>query len=523
MSETFIYRWGILPLWLLLTATIFLRTPIPIDETRYLSVAWEMWLRGDFWVPYLNGQPYSHKPPLLFWLFQTGWAVFGVNEWWPRLVGPLAALLNLVLARQLAVQLWPAAPKVCLLTPWILIATLLWTLFATAAMFDMLLSCCVLLAMRGLLCFNQGAAAKGVLALALGIGLGLLAKGPVVFLHILPVAAGMSFWREVKQIGPNLAALLAALLAGIGLLLVWAVPAALSGGADYAQAIFWHQTVDRTVGTEIHARPFFWYAPFAPLLLFPWSIWPGFWQAMADRRLLADPGLRFCLVWLLGGFLVFSLLPSKQIHYLIPLLPAFALLVARVVDSSSVRLSFAAEAVLPMAFALIGGFLILLPQVPGLSRFHWTQTIQPGWGLAVLAITALQILAMLYWRKLTVYSLSISVVAAIFIGFACFFQYNGRAYDLSPAAGLLRSLNEQHVPCAFLGNYQGQLHFLGRLNQALPTLSGAGLAEWVNQHPEGYLLSLEKNQPSVAYYAQPHREYWLVFRSASQAAALQPL
>ncbi|VAW74626.1 Polymyxin resistance protein ArnT, undecaprenyl phosphate-alpha-L-Ara4N transferase; Melittin resistance protein PqaB, partial [hydrothermal vent metagenome] len=46
---------------------LWLRPLLPVDETRYLSVAWEMWSRGDFLVPYLNGEAYSHKPPLLFW------------------------------------------------------------------------------------------------------------------------------------------------------------------------------------------------------------------------------------------------------------------------------------------------------------------------------------------------------------------------------------------------------------------------------------------------------------------------
>lgn len=60
-------------LWLVLLAVSLATRPLmPIDETRYASVAWEMWLRGDFLVPYLNGVPYSHKPPLLFWLFHLG-------------------------------------------------------------------------------------------------------------------------------------------------------------------------------------------------------------------------------------------------------------------------------------------------------------------------------------------------------------------------------------------------------------------------------------------------------------------
>ena len=70
----------------------------PVDETRYASVAWEMWLRGDFLVPFRNGEPYSHKPPLLFWLMHAGWALFGVNDWWPRLVAPLCALGRCALA-----------------------------------------------------------------------------------------------------------------------------------------------------------------------------------------------------------------------------------------------------------------------------------------------------------------------------------------------------------------------------------------------------------------------------------------
>ena len=37
---------------LVLTGVAFVSRPMtPIDETRYISVAWEMWLRGDFLVP----------------------------------------------------------------------------------------------------------------------------------------------------------------------------------------------------------------------------------------------------------------------------------------------------------------------------------------------------------------------------------------------------------------------------------------------------------------------------------------
>ena len=94
--------------WLLVVgAGLALRPPLPVDETRYLSVAWEMWTRGDQLVPTLNGAPYSHKPPLLFWIIQLGWALFGVSEMWARLVPSLAGLLLLLLAYPFAANLWP--------------------------------------------------------------------------------------------------------------------------------------------------------------------------------------------------------------------------------------------------------------------------------------------------------------------------------------------------------------------------------------------------------------------------------
>ncbi len=55
--------------WLLLVLLALLTRPLfPMDETRYVALAWEMWQRGDFLVPYLNGEPYSHKPPCF-----SGW------------------------------------------------------------------------------------------------------------------------------------------------------------------------------------------------------------------------------------------------------------------------------------------------------------------------------------------------------------------------------------------------------------------------------------------------------------------
>ena len=523
MPNVVLYRWGIIPLWMLLTLTVFLRNPLPVDETRYLSVAWEMWWRNDFWVPYLNGQPYSHKPPLLFWLFQLGWMVFGVNQWWPALVGPLAALINLLLTRKLAEKLWPEQANVALLAPWLLIATLLWTLFATTAMFDTLLTSLVLLGMLGLLEMLAGARRKASVMLALATGLGLLAKGPVIFLHLLPVAVLAPLWVRHKIPPGWLVSLLPGLAAGVLIALVWAIPAALDGGEEYAQAILWRQVANRTIATEIHARPFFWYLLFLPLILFPWIFWSRFWNKLSISRIRQDSGLRFCFSWFLAGLCIFSCISSKQIHYLVPILPAFALLAARILIDGLPERFMRGDLLLVMLFGISGLFLILLPGLPWFSGWRWVQTVQPAWGLSVLAIAVTMLPALLFKPGLSVPVVTISVVLAVFVSVMWFFRYNDQAFNLKPAALQLKNYHDQGVPCAFVGTYHGQLNFLGRLTQPVSVLEPDEVPGWVTRHPDGYLLSIEKEKPLDMVILQGHREYWLVFRTAGQYRQLRPL
>ena len=127
MTQTAVRLGLIAAAWVALMAlALTLRPLLPIVETRYLGVAWEMHLSGDWLVPKLNGAAYSHKPPLLFWLINLGWQVFGVTETWGRLVAPLFGLGSLALTAVLARQLWPSRDDTALAAT----ATLI--LFSTA-------------------------------------------------------------------------------------------------------------------------------------------------------------------------------------------------------------------------------------------------------------------------------------------------------------------------------------------------------------------------------------------------------
>ena len=340
---------GLSPPWLVLswaagwlavvTAGILLRPHLPVDETRYLAVAWEMWREPSFLVPLLNGETYSHKPPLLFWLMHLGWSVFGVNDWTPRLVAPLFGLGTLALTGALAARLWPDDARAARLAPAILFGCAFFALFTTLTMFDMILAFFAVLALLGLTIAAEGRLARGMLICGTAIGLGVLGKGPAILLHVLPAALAAPLWAPVLARArlPSwkrwYVGLLGAVALGAAIGLAWAIPAAVAGGPAFAHELFVGQSAGRMVESFAHKRPIWWYAAWLPVLLLPWTVWPALWKRLIGKgnvaRVRQDGGTRLALIWFAAAFAAFSFISGKQLHYLLPEFPALALIAAR--------------------------------------------------------------------------------------------------------------------------------------------------------------------------------------------------
>ncbi len=203
MHQSLPARLWIFLLWGVLTAaSLYVRPLFPVDETRYAAVAWEMWLRNDFLVPYLNGETYSHKPPLLFWLMQLSWWLFGVNDWSLRLISPFFSLATVYLSGAVAGALWPERQRVEALTPLLLLGSFFWMIYSTLTMFDMMLAFFALLGIYSVLKLaDSGLSSKYGMLLGIAIGGGVLSKGPVILLHILPAALLAPWWLGQKTAG----------------------------------------------------------------------------------------------------------------------------------------------------------------------------------------------------------------------------------------------------------------------------------------------------------------------------------
>lgn len=500
--------------WMLLVAAaVSLRPILPVDETRYVSVAWEMWVRGDFLVPHLNGLPYSDKPPLLFWLFHLGWWFFGVNDWWPRVVPALFALANLALTARLARRLWPDRPEVARNAPAVLLGLMLWTIFTTMVMFDMLVAFCVLVALLGIKGAEESRRRGGVrpwLQVGGALGLGILAKGPVVFLLPLLVAVLAPWWSAGRPRARWWLGLLGAVAIAAAIGLAWALPAASSGGPAYADAILVSQTKERMVHSFAHNRPWWWYLALLPGLLYPYSVWPPLWSA-AFRRRPADSGIRFCLAWLIPGLIAFSLISGKQPHYMLPLMPAFALLASRVLSEPGVTVR--RWHILPVlaGVALLGGVLAAAPLLKGQIRKipAWVDQLSPGTGVALLVLAVLSWLFFdrIFARRVAGPTLiAVALVLGLDLGFS---EVARTAYDLEPVARYLKSAEDQGRPIAWVGAYHGQLHFLGRLERPFQEIPTGAESLWIRRNPRGKVVQdLKYIPPDVerAELTQPYRD-----------------
>src|SRR5262245_35596052 len=216
------------------------RGAMPVDETRYLAVAWDMWQSGSYVVPHLNGVEYHHKPPLLFWLINAGWMLFGVSEIWARLVAPLFGLGCLLLTAHLARLLFPGRAAIAGLAPRALGGCLFFASFGTLTFFDTLVTFFTLMGLIGVLIAARGELRRGWTIVGLALGLGILAKGPVQLLDLAPAALLAPLWLRDRPVswkrwygGFGLA-----VLGGAAIGLAWAVPAALRGSPEFAYMLF---------------------------------------------------------------------------------------------------------------------------------------------------------------------------------------------------------------------------------------------------------------------------------------------
>lgn len=481
----------------------------PVDETRYLSVAWEMNLHNSFIVPLQNALPYSHKPPFLFWLFNVDWLLFGINEGTLRFIPLLFSLFNSALVYKISLLLWDDV-KIARYAAVILSSTLSYLLWSSLIMFDVILTFWILLAIFGFLSAAGNHASKPWLLVGTAIGGGILTKGPVIFVYILPLAIFSFVWIPREKFTAKWYAWLGlSVCIGLSIVLLWLVPAALTGGETYRNAILWGQTVNRMAKSFAHQRPLWWYLPWMLALLLPWILVKPAWCGWS--RLKQDTGSRFLLVWIVPSFIILSLLSGKQVHYLIPLLPAFSLLMAKNIVSSDSGGKIAVWLYPVAAFYCLLGISVLLLSFMKLNNFMENFGVTAARSLSVGLITIGMALIFVKTETAarfvaTIAASSVALVIAIVFSGQLFFE----RYDMRPISQLLHEKQQDGFSIVHQGKYHGQYQFLGRLTQPLVALQDSNeIGSYAARHEKVALITYESRDKIVSeadiYFQQPFR------------------
>jgi 4-amino-4-deoxy-L-arabinose transferase-like glycosyltransferase len=318
------------------------------DETKYSQVVREM-REGAFFLPTLEGSPFTHKPPLHFWVVDLLTYVFGLYSIWAFVIPSLAAF---------ALLLWLMVRMGGIFSAIVCGTSLLMWGSAQTARMDVAFAALLALAAWMLLRFFEGE--RTLIHAGVAAGLAFLMKGPMA-LVIPPVLYGVESMRRHRRPQARDAI---GLVPALVIPLLWLVPAVFIGGEAFWREIFFKQTIGRAVGAWVHRSPPWFYLARAPMTLLPWFLLAIVAIAAAYRR--NDEQAKFAVSWMLAVIVPYSLLSSKLDVYMMAMLPAVALAIARLVEADDVWGRRANVAMLVL-FAIVGlaGLVARPSVVPG--------------------------------------------------------------------------------------------------------------------------------------------------------------
>jgi 4-amino-4-deoxy-L-arabinose transferase-like glycosyltransferase len=389
------------------------------DEPRYAWIARAMAETGDWVTPRLYGQPWFEKPSLYYWAAAIGFRLNLQPEWAARLPSAFAALAAAVAIGWLGWKHYGGEGKLlerpALLAPLIFSTSVAAIGFSRAATPDMLFSAFITLAMVCAACVLTNhrvlrhpantdsitRARESVIVAFFGafLGLAVLAKGPAAVLlaggAMALWALATSRWRAAFRLMHPVA---------IGAFCVVALPwyvLCASRNPDFIRIFIFQHNFQRYLTPVFqHKQPFWFFGWITLLAMLPWTVLliPAAQEGLRlwrEKTWRDSPGFFFAC-WAIFPILFFSASQSKLPGYILPAIPALALLcsvgVARAFQRSRAASVLIAAGLsicwLALAiFVLVKANHIAISETEHSARVHFAE--------AALLITVLLVLIIL--------------------------------------------------------------------------------------------------------------------------------
>lgn len=337
------HHWLLLALLCILALRLVSLPMYPLMDTteaRYAEMSRKMLETGNWLTPMFDyGVPFWGKPPLAFWAGAATMSVFGVNEFGARLAPFLASIIA-----GLLFFAWPFQENrrvkalICFI---VMQTTVIGFIGAGAVMTDEYLllatNLCMVAFWRAVQPGNRHKI-WGYLFF-IGLALGLLAKGPLIFVLVgFPALAWVLLRRQWRAVWHNLP-----WVGGVVIMLVLAAPwywAAEKATPGFLQYFIVGEHFQRFLVKgwqgDLYGRGhgrmlgmIWWYGIICTL---PWLLlWPyAFWRRLFNRDLHEN---LYLILWMLTPLCFFTLARNVLPAYVLPGLGAFAVLTTHLLST----------------------------------------------------------------------------------------------------------------------------------------------------------------------------------------------
>ncbi|HEX7053279.1 MAG TPA: glycosyltransferase family 39 protein [Burkholderiales bacterium] len=449
--------------------TLGVRPLYKADESRYAEISREMLASGDWVTPRLNGFRYFEKPPLQYWATAALFSVLGTHDWVARLWTALLALAGVLLVLQAGNRLW--GPPAGAYAAAALAGSPLYVLLGQVNALDMglafFLAAALVAFLRGRMLAFWAACAGATLSKGL---VGIVLPGAAVFLYLLWKRELGALAKMRPVAGPLLFLALAA---------PWFV-AVSAANPEFLHFFFVQEHFQRFT-TEMHRRdePFWYFVPVLLAGLGPWML--AFLRSLKP----ADDATRFLIVWTAVVFVFFSASGSKLGSYILPIFPAAALLVGRLLAREwPARLAFFQSVLAALACGTAAALLPLIDSYRGYAP----------WVAGALALmAALAALAGYCIRRerrgAAVLALAAGGFAATQIALAGHVTLAER-FSVAPTVARLAELPPPDVPVFAVDAYDHTMPWALKRTVTMVSVTEE-LAKPISWDPEGYLPDLD--------------------------------
>lgn len=428
------------------------------DETRYVTMARDMFQTKDYLTLYLNGEYFFEKPPLFFWLECLGFKFFGsINEWTARLPIVLISLLPLWLLFAICKKV--KNTRFAVITCCVLLTSLEYMILTKIAILDsiftsLVVSACILYFYTF---FVEQKNKKYFWILSyIFVGLSVLAKGIPGFIPLGIIFISTIIFKTYKE---TLKYFLLSLILISAIVLPWHVMMLKMYPDLFFQEYIYKHHILRFLGSDVIHRNQPWYFYFLTLLwgLCPHTfiILPKLFQLKINKiknyEFMQDNFSKFVTLNIIGAlfiFLFFTISKTKLITYILPIYPFLAVLIAMLWQkyiNQNDKIIKNSLIVLNSTFLLATLVAVFIPIILTPDLYQAFAPLDKGIIFIVFPFAIFTIKSILKNKTIKVFILQ-NLFFAILIGFltplAFRFDYNLGEYDLIKFAQIAKQENK---------------------------------------------------------------------------------